>query len=102
MTNNFSFFLLDLLATNRSLLFLGHRGILDFRSLYLDEYRDRLFIGGKDTLYSLRLDQTNMDAKEVIIISRYVPVLAIIYIIILDIYIVLSPKTACVSFTCKL
>uniref|UniRef100_A0A8D2LIC0 Semaphorin 3G n=1 Tax=Varanus komodoensis TaxID=61221 RepID=A0A8D2LIC0_VARKO len=56
---------LDLLATNRSILFLGHRGILDFRSLYLDEYRDRLFIGGKDTLYSLRLDQTNMDAKEI-------------------------------------
>uniref|UniRef100_A0A8C5RYL7 Sema domain-containing protein n=1 Tax=Laticauda laticaudata TaxID=8630 RepID=A0A8C5RYL7_LATLA len=38
---------------------------LDFRSLYLDEYRDRLFIGGKDTLYSLRLDQTNMDVKEI-------------------------------------
>uniref|UniRef100_A0A8D0FXC9 Semaphorin 3G n=1 Tax=Sphenodon punctatus TaxID=8508 RepID=A0A8D0FXC9_SPHPU len=37
--------------------FFGHRGFLDFRSLYLDEYRDRLFIGGKDTLYSLRLDQ---------------------------------------------
>ncbi|XP_034295609.1 semaphorin-3G isoform X1 [Pantherophis guttatus] len=55
----------DLLATNRSVLFLGHRGSLDFRSLYLDEYRDRLFIGGKDTLYSLRLDQTNMDVKEI-------------------------------------
>ncbi|XP_077181982.1 semaphorin-3G [Paroedura picta] len=55
----------DLLATNRSVLFFGYRGILDFRSLYLDEYRDRLFIGGKDTLYSLRLDQTNMDAKEI-------------------------------------
>uniref|UniRef100_A0A8C6VDD1 Semaphorin 3G n=1 Tax=Naja naja TaxID=35670 RepID=A0A8C6VDD1_NAJNA len=56
--------LYDLLATNRSVLFLGHWGSLDFRSLYLDEYRDRLFIGGKDTLYSLRLDQTNMDVKE--------------------------------------
>ncbi|XP_007425961.1 semaphorin-3G-like, partial [Python bivittatus] len=55
----------DLLATNRSVLFLGHRGSLDFRSLYLDEYRDRLFIGGKDTLYSLRLDQANMDVKEI-------------------------------------
>lgn len=60
--------LLDLLATNRSVLFLGHRGSLDFRSLYLDEYRDRLFIGGKDTLYSLRLDQTNMDVKEVMLL----------------------------------
>ncbi|XP_029455360.1 semaphorin-3G isoform X1 [Rhinatrema bivittatum] len=55
----------DLLATNRSSLFIGHRGFLDFRSLYVDEYRDRLFIGGKDTLYSLRLDQTNTDAKEI-------------------------------------
>uniref|UniRef100_A0A8C6VLM6 Semaphorin 3G n=1 Tax=Naja naja TaxID=35670 RepID=A0A8C6VLM6_NAJNA len=60
--------LLDLLATNRSVLFLGHWGSLDFRSLYLDEYRDRLFIGGKDTLYSLRLDQTNMDVKEVMLL----------------------------------
>lgn len=71
-TNSFSlcfdFCLLELLATNRSLLFLGHRGILDFRSLYLDEYRDRLFIGGKDVLYSLRLDQANMDAKEVMLL----------------------------------
>lgn len=65
----FQSYLLDLLATNRSVLFLGHRGILDFRSLYLDEYRDRLFIGGKDTLYSLRLDQTNMDAKEVMLLK---------------------------------
>uniref|UniRef100_A0A8C0HCV9 Semaphorin 3G n=1 Tax=Chelonoidis abingdonii TaxID=106734 RepID=A0A8C0HCV9_CHEAB len=57
---------MDLLAANRSKLFLGHRGFPDFRSLYLDEYRDRLFIGGKDALYSLWLDQPGMDAKEVI------------------------------------
>uniref|UniRef100_A0A8C8VID1 Semaphorin 3G n=1 Tax=Pelusios castaneus TaxID=367368 RepID=A0A8C8VID1_9SAUR len=55
----------DLLAANRSVLFLGHRGFLDFRSLYLDEYRDRLFIGGKDTLYSLQLDRPSMEAKEI-------------------------------------
>uniref|UniRef100_A0A674K6Q6 Semaphorin 3G n=1 Tax=Terrapene triunguis TaxID=2587831 RepID=A0A674K6Q6_9SAUR len=47
------------------LLFLGHRGFPDFRSLYLDEYRDRLFVGGKDALYSLWLDQPGMDAKEI-------------------------------------
>uniref|UniRef100_A0A8C3TBZ4 Semaphorin 3G n=1 Tax=Chelydra serpentina TaxID=8475 RepID=A0A8C3TBZ4_CHESE len=47
------------------LLFLGHRGFPDFRSLYVDEYRDRLFVGGKDALYSLWLDQPSMDAKEV-------------------------------------
>jgi semaphorin 3 len=33
--------------------------------LFLDEYHDRLFLGGKDVLYSLRLDHTNLDSKEV-------------------------------------
>uniref|UniRef100_H3B6V5 Sema domain-containing protein n=1 Tax=Latimeria chalumnae TaxID=7897 RepID=H3B6V5_LATCH len=56
---------LDLLSTNRSNLFIGHRGFLDFRSMFLDEYHDRLFIGGKNTMYSLRLDKNNVDAKEV-------------------------------------
>ncbi|NXH88129.1 SEM3G protein, partial [Edolisoma coerulescens] len=51
--------------TNRSVLFFGHRGFLGFRSLYLDEYRDRLFIGGKDVLYSLLLDGAHADAKEI-------------------------------------
>ncbi|NXX51741.1 SEM3G protein, partial [Tricholaema leucomelas] len=51
--------------TNRSLLFFGHRGFLGLRSFYLDEYRDRLFIGGKDVLYSLLLHRANADAKEV-------------------------------------
>ncbi|NXB83428.1 SEM3G protein, partial [Vidua chalybeata] len=51
--------------TNRSILFFGHRGFLGFRSLYLDEYRDRLFIGGKDVLYSLLLDGASADAKEI-------------------------------------
>ncbi|NWI60607.1 SEM3G protein, partial [Calyptomena viridis] len=51
--------------TNRSVLFFGHRGFLGFRSLYLDEYRDRLFIGGKDVLYSLLLNGASTDAKEI-------------------------------------
>ncbi|NXJ01763.1 SEM3G protein, partial [Psophia crepitans] len=50
---------------NRSILFFGHRGFLGFRSLYLDEYRDRLFVGGKDALYSLLLDRASADAKEI-------------------------------------
>uniref|UniRef100_A0A8B9P8W1 Semaphorin 3G n=1 Tax=Apteryx owenii TaxID=8824 RepID=A0A8B9P8W1_APTOW len=58
-------FLAELLSTNRSVLFFGLRGPLGFRSLYLDEYRDRLFVGGKDVLYSLRLDRAGMDAKEI-------------------------------------
>ncbi|KAM6301024.1 semaphorin-3G [Aegotheles albertisi] len=55
----------ELLGTNRSVLFFGHRGFLGLRSLYLDEYRDRLFIGGKDVLYSLLLDGARADAKEI-------------------------------------
>ncbi|NXW41009.1 SEM3G protein, partial [Nyctiprogne leucopyga] len=50
---------------NRSVPFFGHQGFLGFRSLYLDEYRDRLFIGGKDVLYSLLLDRASTDAKEI-------------------------------------
>ncbi|XP_055269954.1 semaphorin-3G isoform X1 [Moschus berezovskii] len=56
----------DLLSANRSALFLGPRGSLDLRALYLDEYRDRLFLGGRDAIYSLRLDQTWPDPREVL------------------------------------
>lgn len=33
--------------------------------MYLDEYRDRLFLGGRDVIYSLRLDQAWSDPREV-------------------------------------
>lgn len=46
-------------------MFLGPRGSLDLRAMYLDEYRDRLFLGGRDALYSLRLDQAWPDPREV-------------------------------------
>uniref|UniRef100_K7FWG3 Semaphorin 3G n=1 Tax=Pelodiscus sinensis TaxID=13735 RepID=K7FWG3_PELSI len=49
----------DLLVANRSSLAHGHRGFLDFRPLFVDEYRDR------DRLYSLRLDQPGAGAKEI-------------------------------------
>ncbi|KAG7472285.1 hypothetical protein MATL_G00107290 [Megalops atlanticus] len=55
----------DLLATNRSSIFSGHRGLLSLTSVFLDEYHDRLFLGGKDVLYSLRLDHTHSDSKEI-------------------------------------
>ncbi|XP_058844305.1 semaphorin-3G [Acipenser ruthenus] len=55
----------DLLATNRSSIFIGHGGFLNLSSMFLDEYHDRLFIGGKDVLYSLRLDPNNIDSKEI-------------------------------------
>ncbi|KAL1781043.1 semaphorin-3G [Sigmodon hispidus] len=56
----------DLLSANRSAVFLGPRGSLDLQVMYLDEYRDRLFLGGRDALYSLRLDQAWPDPREVL------------------------------------
>ncbi|XP_003789421.1 semaphorin-3G [Otolemur garnettii] len=56
----------DLLSANRSAIFLGPRGSLDLQAMYLDEYRDRLFLGGRDALYSLRLDQAWPDPREVL------------------------------------
>ncbi|XP_019654957.1 semaphorin-3G isoform X2 [Ailuropoda melanoleuca] len=56
----------DLLSANRSAVFLGPRGSLDLRAMYLDEYRDRLFLGGRDAIYSLRLDQSWLDPREVL------------------------------------
>ncbi|XP_034354965.1 semaphorin-3G [Arvicanthis niloticus] len=56
----------DLLFANRSAVFLGPRGSLDLQVMYLDEYRDRLFLGGRDALYSLRLDQAWPDPREVL------------------------------------
>lgn len=55
----------DLLSTNRSSIFSGHHGQLALTSVYLDEYRDRLFLGGKDVLYSLLLGPTSSESKEV-------------------------------------
>ncbi|XP_056319497.1 sema domain, immunoglobulin domain (Ig), short basic domain, secreted, (semaphorin) 3bl [Danio aesculapii] len=54
----------DLLATNRTSVFNGLHGDLHLSAVFLDEYHDRLFLGGKDVLYSLRLDHTH-DAKEI-------------------------------------
>lgn len=55
----------DLLSTNRSSLFSGHDGQLSLSAVFLDEYRDRLFLGGKDVLYSLLLSPISTESKEV-------------------------------------
>lgn len=55
----------DLQSTNRSSIFNGHHGQLTLSAVYLDEYRDRLFLGGKDVLYSLLLGPTSSESKEV-------------------------------------
>ncbi|XP_061592587.1 sema domain, immunoglobulin domain (Ig), short basic domain, secreted, (semaphorin) 3bl [Cololabis saira] len=54
----------DLLSSNRSSVFSGHHGQLSLSAVVLDEYRDRLFLGGKDVLYSLRLGPVSSESKE--------------------------------------
>ena len=61
----FPFLSADLLSTNRSSIFSGHHGQLSLTAVFLDEYRDRLFLGGKDILYSLLLGPTSSQSKEV-------------------------------------
>uniref|UniRef100_A0A8D3AGJ2 Sema domain, immunoglobulin domain (Ig), short basic domain, secreted, (semaphorin) 3bl n=1 Tax=Scophthalmus maximus TaxID=52904 RepID=A0A8D3AGJ2_SCOMX len=55
----------NLLSTNRSSVFSGHHGQLTLTAVFLDEYRDRLFLGGKDVLYSLMLGPASSESKEV-------------------------------------
>ncbi|XP_040904610.1 sema domain, immunoglobulin domain (Ig), short basic domain, secreted, (semaphorin) 3bl isoform X2 [Toxotes jaculatrix] len=55
----------DLLSTNRSSIFSGHHGQLSLTAVFLDEYRDRLFLGGKDVLYSLMLGPVSSESKEI-------------------------------------
>uniref|UniRef100_A0AAQ5Y3H8 Sema domain, immunoglobulin domain (Ig), short basic domain, secreted, (semaphorin) 3bl n=1 Tax=Amphiprion ocellaris TaxID=80972 RepID=A0AAQ5Y3H8_AMPOC len=55
----------DLLSTNRSSIFSGHHGQLSLTAVFLDEYRDRLFLGGKDVLYSLLLGPTSSESREI-------------------------------------
>ncbi|XP_071331307.1 sema domain, immunoglobulin domain (Ig), short basic domain, secreted, (semaphorin) 3bl isoform X2 [Trachinotus anak] len=55
----------DLQSTNRSTVFSGHHGQLSLTAVFLDEYRDRLFLGGKDVLYSLMLGPASSESKEI-------------------------------------
>lgn len=55
----------DLQSTNRSSIFSGHHGQLALSAVFLDEYRDRLFLGGKDVMYSLMLGPISSESKEV-------------------------------------
>uniref|UniRef100_A0A7N6AHN9 Sema domain, immunoglobulin domain (Ig), short basic domain, secreted, (semaphorin) 3bl n=1 Tax=Anabas testudineus TaxID=64144 RepID=A0A7N6AHN9_ANATE len=54
-----------LMSTNRSSVFSGHHGQLSVTAVFLDEYRDRLFLGGKDVLYSLMLGPVSSESKEI-------------------------------------
>ncbi|XP_078409233.1 semaphorin-3E-like [Cetorhinus maximus] len=55
----------ELWELNRTTVFHGPRGYFDLRTLLLDEYQDRLFVGGRDLVYSLSLDRIDEDYQEV-------------------------------------
>ncbi|XP_011605245.2 semaphorin-3E [Takifugu rubripes] len=55
----------ELWQQNRSLLFQEHGVALQPRTMLLDEGHERLYIGARNALYSLSLDQINTDQTEI-------------------------------------
>ncbi|XP_006633623.3 semaphorin-3E [Lepisosteus oculatus] len=55
----------ELWNLNRTSFFYGSRGSLELRTMLLDEYQERLFIGGRNHLYSLNLDRLNEEYREI-------------------------------------
>lgn len=55
----------ELWQQNRSLVFQGRGVALQTRTMLLDEGHERLYIGAKNALFSLSLDQINTDQTEV-------------------------------------
>ncbi|KAG5845786.1 hypothetical protein ANANG_G00142900 [Anguilla anguilla] len=55
----------ELWDLNRTWVFHGPQGALDLQTMLLDEYQERLFIGGRNALYSLSLEQINTDSQEI-------------------------------------
>ena len=60
-----SFCISELLELNRTSIFHSPFGFLDLHTMLLDEYQERLFVGGKDLVYSLSLEQINNGYREV-------------------------------------
>nr|XP_023494864.1 semaphorin-3E isoform X1 [Equus caballus] len=55
----------ELLDLNRTSIFHSPFGFLDLHTMLLDEYQERLFVGGKDLIYSLSLEQINNGYREI-------------------------------------
>ncbi|XP_018417871.1 PREDICTED: semaphorin-3E [Nanorana parkeri] len=55
----------ELLDLNRTSVFQNPHGVLDLCTMYLDEYQERLFVGGKDFVYSLSLENISEKHKEI-------------------------------------
>ncbi|XP_043944288.1 semaphorin-3E [Protopterus annectens] len=49
---------------NRTRIFHGPHGFPALKTMLLDEYQERLFVGGRDMIYSLNLDQINEGSRE--------------------------------------
>lgn len=55
----------ELWQLNRSWVFQGHGVSLQPQTMLLDEGHERLYVGAKNTLFSLSLDRVNTDHREV-------------------------------------
>ncbi|XP_044132700.1 semaphorin-3E isoform X1 [Bufo gargarizans] len=55
----------ELWDLNRTSVFQSQLRTLDLRTMYLDEYQERLFVGGRDHVYSLSLENISEKSKEI-------------------------------------
>ena len=55
----------ELLDLNRTSVFHSPFGFLNLQTMLLDEYQERLFVGGKDLVYSLSLEHISSGYREV-------------------------------------
>ncbi|KFO37545.1 Semaphorin-3E [Fukomys damarensis] len=55
----------ELLDLNRTSVFQSPHGSLDLHSMLLDEYQERLFVGGRDLVYSLSLERIGDGYREI-------------------------------------
>ncbi|KAM9313113.1 semaphorin-3E [Gastrophryne carolinensis] len=55
----------ELWDLNRTSVFQSRHGDLDLSTMYLDNYQERLFVGGKDFVYSLSLEHVSEKYKEI-------------------------------------
>jgi len=58
-------FISELWDLNRTSVFHSPFGYLGLHIMLLDEYQERLFVGGRDLLYSLSLDRVSDNYREV-------------------------------------
>ncbi|XP_034032524.1 semaphorin-3E isoform X2 [Thalassophryne amazonica] len=55
----------ELWQLNRTWVFQGHSALLQHHTMLLDEGHERLYVGAKNALYSLSLDQVNAQHREI-------------------------------------